>query len=68
MPERCPMCGASTLEQKTGEFIFNPPKVIPGGRIVIDNAIWEECSSCKEKVLGDVLSKAIRAEAKLRRR
>jgi len=68
MPESCPMCGEVTLEQKTGEFIFNPPQTVPGGPIVIDSAIWEECSSCKEKVLGDTLSKAIRAEARLRRR
>jgi YgiT-type zinc finger domain-containing protein len=68
MPERCPMCGSDTLEQKTGQFVFKPPPMIPGGPIVIDNASWEECSACHKTIMADALEKAIRAEAKFRGR
>jgi hypothetical protein len=62
------MCGERALEQKTGEFIFKPPAMIPGGPIIVENSNWEECFACKKNILGDVLSRAIRAEAKLRNR
>lgn len=58
----CPLCGSNTLEQKGGQFRFDPPDNIPGGTIVIEGATWEACAACGEQILPDELSKAIDAE------
>jgi len=60
---KCPMCGANTLQQKRGEYRFEPPPNIPGGAIVIADATWEECGSCGEAILPYELSKALDIEA-----
>lgn len=51
MGETCFICGNETLEVKSGEFRFEPPENIPGGTILIEDAQWEECISCHERVL-----------------
>lgn len=60
---KCPMCGADALEEKRGEYRFEPPPNIAGGTILIADATWQECSKCGEAVLGYDLSKALDREA-----
>ena len=60
---KCPMCGANTLEEKRGEYRFDPPPNIPGGTMVIADATWQQCSQCGEAVLSYELSKALDREA-----
>jgi len=57
------MCGDPALEQRRGEFRFTPPPNIPGGVIVVGDAVWRECGNCHEKILPRELDKAIDAEA-----
>jgi putative zinc finger/helix-turn-helix YgiT family protein len=59
---RCPICGNETLEQKQGEYRFEPPANVPGGTMSIANATWAACSSCGEEILPDELTEAIEAE------
>jgi len=60
---KCPMCGDNTLEEKYGEYRFDPPPNVPGGTIVIPNATWLACSHCGEEILSHDLDKAIDLEA-----
>lgn len=62
MAQKCPICGSSSLETKTGEFRFDPPQEIPGGTIIIQNAEWEECGACSEVILSLDLEHAIEKE------
>ncbi len=63
MAEECPICGNISLETQKGEFCFEPPpKVIPGGPIIISDATWEECFECEEKILSLDLERAIEKE------
>ena len=57
------MCGDNTLEEKRGEYRFDPPPNIPGGIIVIPNAAWQACDRCREEILSHELDKAIGLEA-----
>lgn len=58
----CPFCGQNTLEEKHGEYRFEPPATIPGGMLVIANATWHVCATCGEEILPHELSKAIDGE------
>lgn len=58
----CPLCGSNSLEQKHGQYQFDPPGNIPGGMMVIDDATWEACAACGQQILPDELSKAIDVE------
>jgi HTH-type transcriptional regulator / antitoxin MqsA len=60
---QCPMCGDNTLEEKHGEYRFDPPPNIPGGAIVIPNATWQACSRCHGEILSHELDQAISIEA-----
>jgi YgiT-type zinc finger domain-containing protein len=60
---KCPLCGANAMEEKRGEYRFDPPPNIAGGTIVITDATWRECSKCGEALLGYELSKALDREA-----
>ena len=51
MKRKCPICGEVALEEKTGEFHFDPPSNIPGGEMIVPNSTWEECEVCKEVIL-----------------
>lgn len=51
---KCFECGAE-IKKRKGEFTFNPPANIPGGPIIIQDAIWEECTGCGEKILPPLL-------------
>ena len=51
MKNECPICGASALVEKSGEFRFEPPANIPGGMIIIANSTWKECEVCQEVIL-----------------
>jgi putative zinc finger/helix-turn-helix YgiT family protein len=57
------MCGDDTLEEKRGEYRFDPPPNVPGGTMVIPNATWLACSHCGEEILPYALNKAIDLEA-----
>jgi YgiT-type zinc finger domain-containing protein len=59
---QCPICGNQTLEQKHGEYRFEPPQNLPGGTMTIANVTWDACTSCGEAILPDELTKAIEAE------
>jgi putative zinc finger/helix-turn-helix YgiT family protein len=58
----CPICGNKTLEEKQGEYRFEPPPNIPGGEIRVPNAAWSACSACGEEILPHALTKAIEAQ------
>jgi putative zinc finger/helix-turn-helix YgiT family protein len=60
---QCLACGEYTLEEKHGEFRFDPPPNIPGGTIVVADATWQHCSRCGEAVLPYELNKALDREA-----
>ncbi|MGA2171516.1 MAG: type II TA system antitoxin MqsA family protein [Sedimentisphaerales bacterium] len=62
MAEKCPICGEMALETRVGKYTFVPPPNIPGGPIVIENAQWEECASCKERILSLELEKSLENE------
>lgn len=54
---KCPLCGKDELINKHGTFYFKgPPNV---GHFTIPNSTWEECLSCKERILGDKLDKRL---------
>ena len=55
MAERCPNCGAESLETRQGEYRFTPPANIPGGEIIVPVAEWQQCTSCDEQILGPEL-------------
>lgn len=59
---KCPLCGNPTLERKEGEYRFEPPPNVPGGAMVIPDAIWNACTRCGEEILPDELTQAIEAE------
>jgi len=56
------MCGANALEEKHGEYRFDPPSNIPAGMIVIANTTWQECSQCGEAIFSHGLDKLIDLE------
>lgn len=60
--KKCPFCGNLTLDEKHGEFSFEPPKGFPGGTMTIPDAIWFACKTCGEAILPPALDKAIDAE------
>ncbi len=51
MANECMLCGVKALEVKSGDFRFDPPPNIPGGTIVISDAVWRQCANCGECVL-----------------
>lgn len=55
----CPLCGATTLVAKRGNYTFVPPPEIPGGEIVIADTDWLHCDSCGEDILSPELDAAI---------
>jgi putative zinc finger/helix-turn-helix YgiT family protein len=60
--KKCPMCGEPTLVERSGEYRMEPPPNIPGGVIVIRDASWLHCTSCKEDILSSELDAAINRE------
>ena len=62
MAEKCPICGEIALTERAGTYNFVPPPNIPGGPIVIANAKWEECTSCKEQILSSELEQSLENE------
>jgi len=64
---KCPICGSQTLKSRRGKFRFDPPLNVPGGTIWVQNAKWEECSTCNEQILDFKLSSSIEQIAKSRR-
>jgi ribosomal protein L32 len=63
---QCPMCGKKALTNRHGQFKFKPPENIPGGEMIIENANWEECGACGERIIGHELSKALYAKRRKR--
>jgi YgiT-type zinc finger domain-containing protein len=64
---QCPLCGNYTIEEKRGEFRFEPPPNIPGGTIIIADATWQECSQCGEIILSHELDQSIERVADVRK-
>ena len=46
-------------ETKQGNYLFTPPPNIPGGPMVVNDAIWEECGFCGQQLLSPALSRAL---------
>ena len=59
MAAKCPICGAKSLEDRSGEYTFTPPANVPGGDIVISDVAWRECLACGEHILGPELERAL---------
>ena len=57
----CPVCGNATLEERQGEYRFEPPPNLPGGEMAVPDAVWSACSTCGEEILPDTLTRAIDA-------
>lgn len=51
MTSTCPLCGASAVAPRHGDFRMEPPESIPGGTLVVPSAAWDECTSCHEQFL-----------------
>jgi len=66
MAKECPICGAKKLRTIRGIYRFEPPPNVPGGVIQIAHAVWEECSECREQILGAGLNKALDEESRRR--
>ena len=64
--KRCPLCGNLTLEECQGEYHFEPPSNVPGGTMVIPNAVWFCCVHCGEHLIPHALTLAIEAEQRSR--
>ena len=60
--QRCPVCGCEAMEERRGEYRFDPPPEIPGGVIVIRDAHWSSCGNCGEDILSHELDQAIEAQ------
>lgn len=58
----CPLCGETALVEKRGEFRFEPPPNIPGGSIVVPDAVWRQCESCGERIIPHELDQALDRE------
>jgi hypothetical protein len=55
----CPLCGAMDLYEMRGMYVFPKLPSTPGGDIVVEDAEWEECFTCKEHILGPEICAAI---------
>lgn len=64
METKCPLCGETSLERKTGAFHFE----IPGGEadrnnpdcaMDFEDSEWDECGACGEIILSAGLQKSI---------
>jgi putative zinc finger/helix-turn-helix YgiT family protein len=62
MATKCPICGREALENRRGKYSFDPPPNIPGGAIVIDDAQWEECTACGERIASVELEQSLENE------
>jgi HTH-type transcriptional regulator/antitoxin MqsA len=62
MATKCPICGKEALENRRGKYSFDPPPNVPGGAIVIDDAQWEECTACGERIASIELEEALERE------
>jgi len=62
MTTKCSICGKEALDNRRGKYSFDPPPNIPGGAIVIDNAQWEECTACGERIASIELEEALERE------
>jgi len=50
------------MREVRGDFHFDPPASIPGGTIVIPDALWYACDACHEQVIPHDTEQAIEAE------
>ena len=57
--KKCPLCGATSLQEKHGEFRMELPPNIPGDFVVVPDATWLHCTSCGEDILSAELEKSI---------
>ena len=64
---QCPVCGHQTLEERHGDYRFEPPSNVPGGAMIVSNATWSACTHCGEDILPRAITKAIEAEQRRRR-
>jgi len=67
MASKCMMCGQEKMELCRGDFHFDPPPNIPGGKIVIKNTQWRQCKHCGETIIPHALDKALDNESRKRR-
>lgn len=49
-----------------GEFRFDPPPNIQGGVMIIEDAEWEECDACGERIILPRLSKCLETHKMIR--
>jgi len=60
--KNCPICGEPTLVEMRGDYRMEVPPNIPGDAIVVRDASWLHCESCKEDILSNELEAAISDE------
>jgi hypothetical protein len=65
--KKCPLCGATSLLEKHGEFRMELPPNIPGGVVVVPNATWLHCESCGEDIPSAESEQAINLQCRGRR-
>jgi putative zinc finger/helix-turn-helix YgiT family protein len=61
MSKQCPNCGGKELELKRGTYRFEPPAIIPGGAMVLQDGEWEECENCGHQLLSPELNRKLQA-------
>jgi len=67
MMKHCPDCGGNLVEKK-GTYRFMPPSNIPGGMMIVPNAVWLECKECLYQLLPSKLDDELDKIAKERTR
>lgn len=56
--KKCTNCG-SRLDERHGNYRFDPPANIPGGVMTIADATWLECENCGQQMLPKELDRKL---------
>jgi putative zinc finger/helix-turn-helix YgiT family protein len=59
MAKRCHNCGSEQMQERHGNYRFDPPPNIPGGVMIISDATWVECGNCGEQLIPAALSRKL---------
>ena len=61
----CYYCGGK-MRIIYGTFEFDPPKNVPGGKMIIPDSMWEECEICHKVLMPHALDMELEKEYKKR--
>lgn len=39
------------MEERSGDYHFQPPVNVPGGEMIVPDASWFECGGCNKQLL-----------------